>query len=183
MGLAPGTHALGPGNGTLTVHTKRGGAAAKAGHDLRIEVTSWQGTLEVGDETTVALSADPRSMRVREGSGGMTALGDDDKANIEQTIDDEVLKGGVIAFRSRSVQSSPDGDRLTVSGELELRGRKAPISFELDVDDGRLTGSATVKQSDFGMKPYSALFGTLKVLDDVEVVVDANLDAPQTQGG
>ena len=34
----------------------------------------------------------------------MQALGDDDKANIEQTIDDEVLKRTDIAFRSTDVQ-------------------------------------------------------------------------------
>ena len=36
----------------------------------------------------------------------------------------------------------------------------------------RLTGTAVVTQSDWGMKPYSALFGTLKVADEVEVAVD-----------
>ena len=34
----------------------------------------------------------------------MQALGDDDKANIEQTIDDEVLKRQGITFRSTQVQ-------------------------------------------------------------------------------
>ena len=100
---------LGPENGRLTVHTRKGGAAAKAGHDLVIEVTSWQGTLDLGDETTVMLRADARSMRVREGSGGMTSLGDDDKSNIEQTIDDEVLKGTPIEFRSTACELSPGG--------------------------------------------------------------------------
>ena len=69
----------------------------------------WQGTLHLGDETTVMLRADARSMRVREGSGGMTSLGDDDKANIEQTIDDEVLKGTPIEFRSTRVRAQPGG--------------------------------------------------------------------------
>src|SRR4051794_22848443 len=179
--MTPGTHMVGPENGRLTVHTRKGGAASKAGHDLVIEVTSWQGTLHLGDETRVTLTADARSMRVREGSGGMTSLGDDDKSNIEQTIDDEVLKGTAIQFRSTAVRS--EGDRLAVSGELELARRRVPISFELSVDGSRLSGSATVKQTDFGMKPYSALFGTLKVLDEVQVAVDANLDATQTQGG
>ncbi|MGZ4187745.1 MAG: YceI family protein [Solirubrobacteraceae bacterium] len=174
---------LGPENGRLTVHTRKGGAAAKAGHDLVIEVASWQGTLDLGAEPNVTLSADPRSMRVREGSGGMTSLGDDDKANIEQTIDNEVLKGTPIEFRSTAVMPSPEGDRLTVSGELELAGRRAPVTFELSLNGGRVSGSATVKQTDFGMKPYSALFGTLKVLDEVQVAVEANLDGPQTQGG
>ena len=51
-------------------------------------------------------TADATSLRVREGTGGMQALGDDDKASIEQTIDDEVLKRQAIAFRSTAVQVS-----------------------------------------------------------------------------
>ena len=174
MSPSPETHTLGPDNATLTVRTTRGGAAAKAAHDLVIEVTSWRATLELGPESKVSLTADPRSMRVREGSGGMMALGDEDKANIEQTIDDEVLKGTTIAFESDSVRA--DGDRLEVSGDLELAGRHAPIVFELWLSDGRITGATTVKQTDWGIKPYSALFGTLKVLDEVQVGIDGSLN-------
>jgi hypothetical protein len=32
-----------------------------------------------------------------------------------------------------------------------------------------------VKQSDWGIQPYSGLFGTLKVKDEVEVVGEASL--------
>ena len=94
MPLQAGTHRLGPHNATLSVHTKRKGAAAKAGHDLVIHVTSWEGALaldEHPESTTVELSADAASLRVQKGTGGMKALGDDDKASIQQTIDDEVL--------------------------------------------------------------------------------------------
>ncbi len=175
MSLAPGTHTFGPDNATLTVRTQRGGAAAKAGHDLVIEVTSWQATLELAGAPSISLTADPRSLRVREGVGGMMELGDDDKSGIERTIDQEVLKGSEIVFRSSDVRASPDGSRLDVSGELKLAGATHPIVFALAVQDGRLTGSATVKQTDWGMKPYSALFGTLKVLDGVRVGVDATL--------
>ena len=42
----------------------------------------------------------------------------------------------------------------------------------------RVTGTATLTQSDWGIKPYSALFGTLKVLDDITVEVDAQLPEP-----
>ena len=72
---------------------------------------------------------------------------------------------------------------MRVSGELELAGRRAPVTFELSLNGARLSGSATVRQTAFGMKPYSALFGTLKVLDEVQVAVDANLEGPQTKGG
>ena len=44
------------------------------------------------------------------------------------------------------------------------------------VNDGQMTGKATVKQTAFGIKPYSALFGTLKVADDVRIEIDAKAD-------
>jgi hypothetical protein len=126
----------------------------------------------------MALEADARSLRVRDGSGGVQSLDDDDKAGIERTIDTEVLRGRGIAFRSTSVESA--GATMSVHGELELAGHRRPISFELTSGDGRVSGSATVTQSAWGMKPYSTLFGTLKVADAVEVVLDCRL--PESGG-
>ncbi len=174
--IGPGTHVLGPDNARLLIRTARRGGAAKAGHDLVIEVTSWSATIEAGSEpsqTQLSLSADSRSLRVLEGSGGMMPLRDADKESIRQTIDQEVLRGTRIEFRSTTVKPAGDGQRLEVSGDLELFGRPVPVAFTLHSDpDGRLTGAATVTQSDWGIKPYSALFGALKVADDVQVEVD-----------
>jgi YceI-like domain len=142
----------GPHNATLTVHTKRGGAAAKAGHDLTILVERWSAT---DDDGQLSVEADPRSLRVIEGSGGITSLGDEEKASISQTIDEEVLKGVPISYRA---------------GELTLNGVTRPIDVSYDGTEGR----AEIKQTDFKIKPYSALFGTLKVADVVEVRVRRN---------
>ena len=176
MALEPGTHKLGPDNGTLTVETKRKGAAQKAGHDLVIEVTRWEGTLEIGDEPKVALTADSGSFNVLQGTGGVKSLNDDDKAGIKQTVDEEVLMRRPIEFTSKQVELTDDRKAARVDGELELSGRRGPISFELrSEEDGRLTGRAVVKQTDWGMKPYTALFGALKVADEVVVAIDARL--------
>jgi polyisoprenoid-binding protein YceI len=174
VSLQAGTYRLGPGDGTLRVRTGRSGAAAKAGHDLLIEVTAWEATLTVGDEARVELSADAGSLRVLEGTGGIQSLGDDDKAEIHKTIVGDVLKGHPIAFRSTAVTG--DDARLSVHGELTLVGTTRPLAFDLDVGDaGRLRATAVLKQSDWGMKPYSTLFGALKVADDVRVEIDAGL--------
>ena len=171
------THHYGPDSATLAVRTKRGGAAAKAGHDLLIHVTRWEGTLEVGEDaqpTGATLSADATSLRVREGSGGIQTLSDDDKANIETTIDDDVLERRDIEFRSTRVEPGADG-RLSMEGELTLAGETKPIAFDLTVgEDGHVSATAVVTQTRWGMKPYSALFGTLKVLDDVEVSLEGH---------
>jgi polyisoprenoid-binding protein YceI len=179
MSIQPGTYRLGPENGTLSVRTGRTGAAAKAGHDLLIDVTAWQATLEVGEDPLqagVVLDVDSTSLRVREGTGGIQALGDDDKASIQQTIDEDVLKRQAIAFHSTSVQTSADGTRLSVQGELTLVGQTAPVAVELTVDpDGTLGGGAVLKQTDWGIAPYSTLFGALKVVDEVEISIAATL--------
>ena len=164
---------LGPDNGTLAVRTGRTGTVAKAGHDLLIHVTGWRGTLVDGDEMSVTLDADSTSLRVREGTGGMMPLDDSDLANIEQTIDDEVLERQDISFRSTRVEQTADG--FSVTGDLTLRGTIRPIAFDLALDDERVTGAAVVTQTEWGMKPYTALFGALKVADEVRVEIDCAL--------
>jgi len=142
----------GPENAELTIHTRRGGAAAKAGHDLTILVERWNASYE---NEELVFEADSRSLRVIAGSGGITSLGDEEKASISQTIDEEVLKGTPITYRD---------------GQLTLNGVSRPITFTFDGQEGR----AEIKQTDFKIKPYSALFGTLKVADVVEVKVRTN---------
>lgn len=178
--VVDGTYRLGPDTARLTVHTRKTGAASKAGHNLLIEVGEWSAVLTLAaepGETTLELSANPASLRVLEGSGGVQSLGEDDKAGIGQTIREEVLKGSPIEFRSSSVARRDGG--LHVDGELELFGKRRPASFELTLDAaGKLSGEAVVRHSDFGVKPYSALFGTLKVADEVRIAVEGQLPEP-----
>ena len=172
-----GGYRLGPAHGTLSLRTGRNGAAAKAGHDLLIHVTRWEATLAIGEDATVsslALEIDGGSLRVIEGTGGMKALSDSDKADISQTIDDEILKRQPIVFRSTQVRPRADGSGLSVEGDLTLLGETRPLTFDVAVaPDGRVTAGAVITQTLWGITPYSTLFGTLKVNDDVEVAIDA----------
>lgn len=182
MSIPPGTYRLGPTDGTLSVRTGRTGAAAMAGHNLLFHVATWQATLTVAEAaaTTLELQADGGSLRVIEGTGGMQSLGDDDKVDIQKTIDDDVLKKQGVTFRSTAVSPSADGSGLSVQGDLTLRGNAHPLTFDVTFDGQRLGGSAVIKQSDWKIKPYSALFGALKVVDEVEVSIDAALPAAQS---
>jgi hypothetical protein len=164
---------LGPDTSVLLVKTKRGGVAAKAGHDLTLGVTSWSADVDLDGDPRVSLTADPHSMFVIEGSGGAFALGEEEYAAIEQTLQEEVLSPAPIEFRSSAI--SVNGSAVDVSGELTLEGERRDVAFRLELDDDRLRGSAIVKQSDWGIKPYSALFGTLKVADEVEILINAKL--------
>ena len=83
-------------------------------------------------QTRIELNADSGSISVREGVGGMQALGEDDKLDIKKTIDDEVLKKQTFMFRSTGAAPAADGNGVTIRGDLTLNGKTRPIEFELD---------------------------------------------------
>lgn len=178
MAIDPGTYELGPQDGRLTVHTARAGAASKAGHDLVIVVERWSATVDWAADpakSRLELTADSTSFSVQEGRGGVKPLSDDDRRGIVQTINEKVLKGTPITFRSTAVRPDAD-DRFRVTGDLELLNGVNLVAFDLTVsDDGRVSATAGVTQSEWGIKPYSALLGALKVADEVQVALDARL--------
>jgi polyisoprenoid-binding protein YceI len=174
MSIQPGTHQIGPDNGSLTIKTGREGAAAKAGHDLTLEATSWDGTLEIGDNPSVKLNVDPTSIEVREGQGGAKALDDGDKADIKKSVKDKVLGSSQISFESKDVKV--DNGSMNVSGDLSVAGSSNSITVPLTVgDDGTVQCSVKLSQSDYGIKQFKALMGALKVSDTVEVRIEAKL--------
>jgi polyisoprenoid-binding protein YceI len=177
VALAPEKHHFGPDNASLQVRTYREGVAAKAGHDLILAVTRWDATLEVAGEPaqrTVTLNADPRSLEVREGLGGVKPLTDRDRDEIRRNIDEKVLRGAPISFRSTAVRRAED--RLEVDGDLTIGASTRPISARLDVDAQRTaTGTVALTQSAWGIKPYRGLMGALKVRDELEIAIEAPL--------
>lgn len=179
--LAPGSYRLGPHNARLEVRTFRAGLASKAGHDLVIEVLRWRAGLTVAEGAAGALaelSADPRSFAVREGHGGAKPLSARDRAEIERNVVEKVLGERSIEFRSTRAERSGE-DRLRIGGELEIAGRTREVDFELRVAaDGHVEGGITLEQSRWGIEPYSALMGALRVSDSAEVTVAGRLGEP-----
>ncbi|MEA2232850.1 MAG: hypothetical protein QOD83_2666 [Solirubrobacteraceae bacterium] len=173
MTIQSGTHEVGPDNGSLKIKTGKEGAAAKAGHDLVLGVNSWSGSIDV-ENGSVELTADPGSVEVESGSGGAKPLSDKDKADIKKSISDKVLGSDQISFKSSSVENN--GGQMKVAGDLSIAGNSNSVSIPLSVkDDGTVSGSLTVSQKDYGIKQFSAMFGALKVKDQVEILIEAKL--------
>lgn len=159
------TYALGPDNGSLRIHTTRQGVAAKVGHDLDIEVGRWEATLTTSDPPAIELTADSTSLRIVDGKRGVKPLSDKDRDEIRKNIDQKILKRREVRFQSTGAGA----------GELTLAGTSRPAAFTLDVADGSFTGSATIIQSEWGIKPYTGLMGALKVADAVQIEVSGQL--------
>ena len=172
-----GTHTLGPADGAIEVRTYREGLAQKVGHDLIIDVTQWQATIDVaqdGNPSAVTLDVDSRSLRVREGRNGLKPLNDSDRADILKSIDEKILHGQPIVFRSSAVEGG--AARLTVRGDLTIDATTRPATFQLVLTAaGRLSATLALTQSEWGIKPYRGLLGALKVRDTVEIVLDVAL--------
>jgi polyisoprenoid-binding protein YceI len=172
-----GTHQLGPGQGRVFVKTGRAGLAARAGHDLTIEITRWSGQATVPAEgvaaATVTADLDLGSLAVREGTGGAKPLTDSDRRDITKTAG-KILGGGdgaVAVFTSSRVIPAASGG--AIEGTVTFHGRSQAIRLQLtSPEPGRYRGSATVRQTAFGITPYSGFFGALKLRDEVTVEFD-----------
>jgi hypothetical protein len=182
VALARGTHRFGPADGSLEVRTYREGMAARVGHDLVIDVARWDATVEVADDPgawTVALNADPDSLHVREGVGGVKPLSDKDRRDILENVDDRLL-GHPIRFRSSDVQLVDGARGVVVEGELSMAGATRPLTARLSADGaGAIGGTVALKQSDWGLRPFRGLMGALKVCDEIEVVITATASPPR----
>jgi polyisoprenoid-binding protein YceI len=185
MAEIDGTYALGPAAGRLLVKTGRTGLGSKAGHDLTLEVTRWQGTATV-DTTDPANSsanvdAEIDSFEVREGTGGLKPLTDADRAEIKRNLREKVLLADRyprITFRSTKFEGSPHS--FVIEGDLMIVGNVHPVVVRGSLSEGRVRGGATVTQSQWGIKPYSAFFGALRLRDEVKVEFDLSLQNPGT---
>jgi hypothetical protein len=182
-----GTFTLGPSAGRLLIQTSRIGIAARAGHDLTLEVTRWSARVEVPDDdaggitaATVSAELDLDSIAVREGRGGAKPLSDRDRGEITKTMKGLIGSGPATFTSSRVVRIGASGG--AVEGTLTLNGKSGPVRLQVtEPGAGRYRGSATVAQTAFGIKPYTGFFGALKVADEVTVEFDLNLSQVQAQ--
>jgi polyisoprenoid-binding protein YceI len=183
-----GTFRLGPGNGRIVLKTSRAGFAAKAGHDLTIEVTRWSAQVEVPDEDAGGVTAakvtaelDLGSLEVREGSGGAKPLTDGDRRDIKKTMSG-ILGDGTASFTSSKItRFGASGG--AIEGTVSLNGQSQPVRLQVsEPGPGRYRGSATVPQTGFGLKPYTGFFGALKLKDEVTVEFEVNLSEAEAAG-
>ncbi|MDX6410381.1 MAG: hypothetical protein QOE13_3452 [Gaiellaceae bacterium] len=153
---------------------------AKLAHDLVLTANKWNGTLNVDAENPAAssatLSIDPRSIEIVEAVGGMKSLSDKDRRDIGKNIDEKVLQTGKfpeLKFESTSVSGSEPN--FNVAGNMTIVGTTRPVNVNLNVNGTTVTGKASISQKDFGIKPFSAMMGAIKLRDDVDFELTVDL--------
>ncbi|HEX2054633.1 MAG TPA: YceI family protein [Actinomycetota bacterium] len=176
MSINPGRYEFGPQNGKMVVRVYREGMAKKAGHDLIIDVNSWKATADIAEnpaQSQFTASVDVGSFNVREGVGGVKPLSEGDKADIKKNITQKILTSPEISFTSTAVQ--PSGDSATITGDMRIMGRTNPATVKLSQDGNKVKGTLSIVQSQWGIKPFQAMMGALKVKDQVDIELEANI--------
>ena len=170
-----GPAVLGPGAATCEVLTFREGALSAVAHDLLLRVTAFELAI---DATAKAVSArfDAASLRVvsalRDGRPLPDALRPRDAREIEASIAVAVLRADrfpEIRFASTEVRRRDDG--FDVRGALTLAGVTRPLELSASRAGGRLLAEVTVSQPAFGIRPFTAMLGMIRVKPDVLVRV------------
>ena len=177
MTVAKGTHNIGPQDGKLLINVWKDGVAAKMGHDLTLQANNWSGSADINPDdprsSRVSVTVELNSIEVVSGSGGAKALSDGDKGDIKKNLQ-KVLGGGQVRFQSTGVSGTPTSVQL--QGQLTLNNKTQPITINVtESDGGRVTGKCSFNQTAFGIKPFSALLGALKIKDGVDVSFDVQL--------
>jgi len=185
MAVLAGRHQLGPDRGRIVLRTFRDGLAAQAGHDLTIEATRWSGVLAVNEDLSPAgleVRIDMGALVVRDGTGGVKPLTDRDRREIAVTVR-KVLTSDrhpeAVFVAARFEPKAGEGGEI--SGTLTIRGQGRPLRLRVSQTGAdRYHVEGQVIQSEYGIKPYTAFLGALRVRDAIDVAVDLDLSGMAT---
>jgi polyisoprenoid-binding protein YceI len=171
-------YAIVPSESALTIHVGKTGLLKGFGHEHDVVARRLVGQVEIAPDlrrSRVSLTVDSASLEVQ-------ARGEPrgDTPKVQETMLGpkvlDVAHHAAIKFQSTAINVKQAGDEtfdVEISGVLELRGVARAIKFptrvELAGDQLRARGTATLRQSDFGIEPVRAAAGGVQVKNEVEL--------------
>jgi YceI-like domain len=162
---------------SITLYTFKEGLLSKLAHDLRLSVTRFEIRAR-GTEISARFEA--RSLRIdgvmKDGKLALGEPSEGDRRKIQDNLLGDVLRAsdyGEIKFAGRTPSREPP---FAIDGELTLCGVTRPLRAMLVLRGERLEGELELVPSQWGIKPFRALGGTLKVQDRVKVAIQASAD-------
>jgi polyisoprenoid-binding protein YceI len=170
---------------TLHVLVYRGGAMARLGHNHVLSTQSVTGTVLLSREfqkSHVDLTV-PVASFVVDDAKARSAEGEDFAADVpadaregtrRNLLREEVLDAEhfpVITMRSIAIAGARASPQITMRVSLKGSARDIVVPVTLKEEGARITatGQFELKQSDFGMKPFSVALGALQVQDQLKI--------------
>ena len=158
---------------TMTVYVYKQGIFAFAADNHEVDAPIASGSYDSA-KPSVELSVDAAKLRVLD-----PKMAPDRRATVQSNMSGPMVldaeKYPAIEFRSTKIEPAADG-HWTVTGDLSLHGQTHSLVVDVVNDtEMHFTGSAMVRQTEFGITPIRIAGGTVKVKDDVKVVFDISL--------
>lgn len=180
--LAIGMWAVGPQNlcaqrqaidasrSNLTVRVFKSGMFSAFAHDHEIQAPIDGGEINSSANRSVQLRIDARKMRVLD-----PEISASSRADIQNTMEGaevlDVEHFPKISYDSTGITKTGDG-HWEVRGNLNLHGRSKAVVVMVALQNGHYRGSASFRQSQFGITPIRIAAGTVKVKDEVKIEFD-----------
>lgn len=172
--ITSGSYGLGPAYASLLIRTYKDGVGARLAHDLVLSPSRWSGRLDVSvsepGASGVAIEVDPSSIEIVSATGGVGPLTGADRRTIRRNIDTKVLPRGRHpdpSFVTTSVEGAlPD---LRLVGRLTVLGRGRDLAVAVRVVGAEIVAVARISQRDFGITPFSAMLGAIRLRDEVDL--------------
>ena len=170
-GVSAQQHDIDTQKSTLTIHVGKTGAFSGLGHEHEVRAPIHRGTADTGSHPAVEIDVDARALRVIDKDDS-----EKDRAEVQKTmLGPEVLDSEhhqEIVFKSIAAEPTGQG-RWMLRGNLTLHGQRRLVTVQVALKDGRYTGEALVKQTDFGIRPPGK--AGVRAKDEVRIEFDVRL--------
>lgn len=187
MGTA---YEIAAGESLLMIRVYKAGALAAAGHNHILASHALTGTIYVPADPLKAsfevhlpvtsLTVDEAALRAQEHSDAFPGeVPDSAKEGTRRNMLSEALLDGAhfpeIVLRAVSLQQEQPPAAGSARAQMQAVVRdeahdiSVPVHYQLTRDAVIVSGETSLKQSDLGLKPFSALLGALQVQDEMQV--------------
>lgn len=168
----------------VTLVVRRAGSLARLGHDHVVASRSVQGYVAPQEGSAdlymplAELTVDEAALRAQAGLDTQPTASDIEgtRANMQdKVLESQRFPHALVRVRSAGAPL-PGGRAAPASVTLELHGTSRALNVPLDVSAGPdaliARGTLQIRQTDFGITPFSVLGGAIQVKDEVEVRFD-----------
>ena len=164
------TQAIDVNKSSLKIRVFKSGAFSAFAHDHEIQAPIDEGKIDSSATPSVQLRVDSRKMRVLDPD-----ISVDKRTEIQHTMEGtavlDVAHFPEISYHSTAITKTGDA-HWEVHGDLNLHGKNQPVVVLVSLEGRHYRGSASFKQSAFGITPIRIAGGTVKVKDEVKIEFD-----------
>ncbi len=158
----------------IFIYTEREGMLSAVGHDLKLAVGRFD-VDELDDGFAVSVEADSITVAGCLVDGQDAEVSSMDRKVIEKNLNKDVLRTKQFKHIDFEGTLEPDDGGGIIRGRLRLVGKEGDLEVRMVRDGSQFRGEAVIDQRDYGIKPFTAFLGALRIkpLVRVEVLADA----------